>query len=49
MVSRAAGSAFTTPPVSSVGDDTVLQEVKFAGLIIDKLYRVLYDTSKTYL
>jgi hypothetical protein len=42
MVSRAAGSTFSAPPVSSVGDDTVLQEVNFASLIIDKLYRVLY-------
>jgi hypothetical protein len=35
MLSRAE-SAFSEP-VSSVGDDTVLDEVNFAGLIIDKL------------
>jgi hypothetical protein len=38
MVSRAE-SAFSEP-VSPVGDDTVLEEVNFAGLIIDKLYFV---------
>jgi hypothetical protein len=36
MVSREAESVFNAPPVSSVGDDTVLEEVNFAGLIIDK-------------
>jgi hypothetical protein len=41
MVLRAAESAFNAPPVSSVGDDTVLEEVNFADLIIDKLYFVL--------
>jgi hypothetical protein len=42
MVSRVAESAFSAPPVSFVGDDTVLEEVNFVDLIIDKLYFVLY-------
>jgi hypothetical protein len=42
MVSRAAESVFTAPLVSSDSDNMVLEEVKFAGLIIDKLYFVLY-------
>jgi hypothetical protein len=42
IVSRTAESTFSAPPVSSVGDDTILEEVNFAGLIIDKLYFVLY-------
>jgi hypothetical protein len=40
MVSRAAESAFSAL-VSSVSEDMVLEEVNFAGLIIDKLYFVL--------
>jgi hypothetical protein len=42
MVSRVVESAFSAPSVSSVSDDIVLEEVNFAGLIIDKLYFVLY-------
>jgi hypothetical protein len=45
MVSRAAGSVFSAPLVSSVSDDTVLEEVNFAGSIIDKLNFVLYFLS----
>jgi hypothetical protein len=45
MVPRVAESTFSAPPVSSVGDDTVLEEVNFACLIIDKLYFVLYYLS----
>jgi hypothetical protein len=41
MVLRAAESVFSALSVSSVSDDTVLEEVNFAGLIIDKLYFVL--------
>jgi hypothetical protein len=42
MVSRAAESAFSAPPVSSVDYYTVLEEVNFTGLIIDNFYFVLY-------
>jgi hypothetical protein len=35
MISRYEGTF--SEPVSSVGDDTRLDEVNFAGLIIDKL------------
>jgi hypothetical protein len=45
MVSRATESAFSAPLVSSISDDTVLEEVNFASLIIDKLYFVLYFLS----
>jgi hypothetical protein len=45
MVSRATESAFSVPLVSSISDDTVLEEVNFASLIIDKLYFVLYFLS----
>jgi hypothetical protein len=48
MVLRAAESAFSAPLLSSVGDDTVLEEVNFAGLIIDKLCRVLYLLSDSF-
>jgi hypothetical protein len=37
MVSRAAESTLHAP-VSSVGDDNILEEFNFAGLIIGKLY-----------
>jgi hypothetical protein len=36
MVLRVAGSTVSAPPVSFVGDDTVLEELNFVGLIIDK-------------
>jgi hypothetical protein len=45
MVLRVAESTFSAPSVSSVGDNMVLEEVNFAGLIIDKLYFVLYFLS----
>jgi hypothetical protein len=48
IVLRAAESAFSAPPVSSVGDDMVLEEVNFAGLIIDKLYFVFYFLSDSF-
>jgi hypothetical protein len=41
MVSRAAESAFSAPLVSSVGNNTVLKEVNFVGLIMNKLYFVM--------
>jgi hypothetical protein len=42
MVSRAVESAFSAPPVPSISENTVLEEVNFIDLIIDKLYSVLY-------
>jgi hypothetical protein len=48
MVSRAAESTFSVPPVSSISDDTVLEDVNFAGLIIDKLYFVLSFLSDSF-
>jgi hypothetical protein len=45
MVSRA--ESMFSEPVSSVGDDMVLDKVKFAGLITNKFYFMfsfLFDT-----